>query len=138
MNRHTTEYAASNIKNQCFPEDLDSILSLLWLRYSFLFTKSFRKTQQCPETGHDIYPEIHDVQGEDLSVLKTCGLSLCSPIHVYQHLRETHGCQVHEVGGDMVLRDIGKHVSDYTVKTQKTAMWITNSSFIIMLPLNVV
>jgi len=71
-------------------------------------------------------------------MLKTCGLSLCSLIHVYQRLRKTYCCQVHEVGGDMVLQDIGKHVSDYTVTTQKTAMWITNSSFTIMLPLNTV
>lgn len=103
MNRHTIEYAASNIKYQCFPEDLDSILSLLWLRYPFLFIKSFRITQQCLETGHDIYPEIHDVQGEDLSILKICELSLCSPIHVYHCLRKTYCCQVPKVGCDMVL-----------------------------------
>lgn len=138
MNRHTIEYAESNSKNPCFPEDLDSILSLLWLRYPFLFTKSFWITQQCLETGHDIYPKIHDVQSEDLSILKMCVLSLRSPVHVYQHLRKTYCHQIHKVGGDMVLQDISKHVSDYTVTTQKTAMWITNSSFTIMLSLNVV
>jgi len=89
MNRHTIEYSASNIKNLCFPEELDSIPSLLWLRYPSLFTKALQITQQCLETGYEIYPKIHDVQGEDLSTLKTCDLTLCSPIHVYYCLRKT-------------------------------------------------
>jgi hypothetical protein len=66
--------------------------------------------------------EIQDVQGEDLSILKTCGLSLCTPIHVYQHLRKRNCHQVHEVGGAMAPQNIGKYLSNYTMTTQKTAM----------------